>query len=395
MRYSSVGARLDGLGSGKWAVHFLGRKLRAQGRDIIELTIGEPDLPVDPDLIEVAVDAMRAGRTAYSDGHGESALLAAIAAKYSRRSGRQIGTDQVICLPGTQNALYAVMQTLVETGDAVAVPDPCYATYEGVIRATGARMVPVPMPQQNGFRLTPQALEAALTPDCRALLLNTPHNPTGVVLNAAEIAAITEVCRRRDLWIISDEVYEELIFGETAFASPFDRADAAERTVVVSSISKSHAAPGFRSGWVVGPAEFCNRLLPLAEMMLFGNQPFIADMTVAALTRPNPTAATLRQMLSRRARLVCDAANATPGLRADLPQAGMFVMLDVSGTGMDGDQFARSLLVEQGVSTMPGGSFGHAARDFLRLSLTVPDETLTQAMQRISDHARAMRERTA
>ncbi len=137
------------------------------------------------------------------------------------------------------------------------------------------------------------------------MLLNSPHNPTGAILTRDEIAAIGEVCKRHDLWIVCDEVYEELIFdGE--FVSPLDFADLAERSVAVSSISKSHAAPGFRSGWAVGPEEFCARLLPVSETMLFGNQPFIADMTTYALTEPSPTAGTLRETYKRRAQLVAD-----------------------------------------------------------------------------------------
>lgn len=386
MTYASITERLAGLGSGKWEVHFRARQMKAEGREVIELTIGEPDIPTDPTLLDVCAAAMRAGRTRYSSGRGEPALLEALAAKYSRRTGRRIGTDQVLCFPGTQSALFAVMTGLVETGDAVLIPDPYYATYEGLVRATGADILPVPTRAENGFHLRAADLEAAITPETRVLLLNTPHNPTGAVLTAAEIAEIGAVCRKHGLWIVSDEVYEELIL-EGTFASPFDDDALADRTIVVSSISKSHAAPGFRSGWAIGPAEFCDRLLPVSEMMLFGGQPFIADMAAYALTHDIPTAGLLRDAYRRRARIVVDAVAPCPALKALPPEAGMFILIDVRGSGLTGDAFARGLLETEGVAVMPGGSFGAEAAGFIRLSLTVPDEALAEACRRITRFA--------
>ncbi len=387
MRYASITERLAGLGSGKWDIHLRGRKLAAEGKPVIELTIGEPDIPPDDRLLDVCNAAMRAGRTRYSNGRGEPELLAALAAKYSKRSGRKVTPENVLVVTGTQTALYAAMMALVGPGDKVLIPDPYYATYEAVVRAPGAELVPVPLDPARGFHLTAAALEAAITPDCRVLLLNNPHNPSGASLSRAEIAAIGEVCRRHDLWIVSDEVYEQLIF-DGDFASPFDIAELAEQTVVLSSLSKSHAAPGFRSGWIIGPAEFCNRLLPISETMLFGVQPFISDMATYALTHDLPTAALMRGAYAARAGIIARTLGQVPGLRPVTPESGMFVLVDVGGTGLDGAAFAARLLDEQLVSVMPGASFGAVARNFIRLSLTVPDEVLAEACTRIATLAR-------
>jgi arginine:pyruvate transaminase len=275
------------------------------------------------------------------------------------------------------------MLGLVEAGDAVLVGDPLYATYDGVIRATGAERIAVPLRPENGFRMQAADLEAAITPRCRVLLLNTPHNPTGAVLTAEEIAALGAVCRKHDLWIVCDEVYEQLVFGGT-FASPFDDPALAERTVVVSSISKSHAAPGFRSGWAVGPTEFCTRLLSVSETMLFGGQPFIADMTALALDTQVGTAAAMRESYGARAARFAASLSRAPGLAPLPPEAGMFILVDVSGTGMSGEDFAWALLNEEGVAVMPGSSFGREAEGFIRLSLTVPDAHIDEACRRIA-----------
>ncbi len=382
MRYASITDRLQNLGSEKWAIHAEARRMKREGKAIIELTIGEPDVPPDPALLAEAVRAMHAGRYRYSNGRGEPSVVDAVVRKYQKRRS-DVTAENVLCFPGTQTALFAVMLGLVEAGDAVLVGDPLYATYEGVIRSTGAVQVPVPLRPENGFHMKAADLEAAITPDSRVLLLNTPHNPTGAVLTAEEIAEIGAVCRKYDLWIVCDEVYEQLVFGAT-FASPFDNTDLAERTIVVSSISKSHAAPGFRSGWTVGPKEFCTRLLAVSETMLFGGQPFIADMTAYALDNPIATAATMRRTYQARATRFAEALSRAPGLTPLSPEAGMFIVVDVSGTGMSGEDFAWALLREEGIAVMPGSSFGEQAAGFIRLSLTVPDTHIDEACRRIA-----------
>lgn len=390
MRYASITDRLAHLGSGKWTVHIKAREMAAEGIPVIELTIGEPDILPDEALFAEATRAMRAGRIRYSNGRGEPGIVAALTEKYRQRRP-DVSEHNVLCFPGTQTALFAVMLGLVETGDAVLAGDPLYATYEGVIAATGARMVPVPLRPEKRFHLQAEDLEKAITPDSRVLLLNTPHNPTGATLTADEIAAIGEVCIRHDLWIVCDEVYEKLIF-EGTFASPFDQPALADRTIVVSSISKSHAAPGFRSGWAIGPEEFCTRLLAVSETMLFGGQPFIADMTAMAIAGDFDTAERMRESYLRRANLIIEHLSGHGALKPMMPEAGMFLLVDVSATGLDGAAFAERLLEEKQVAVMPGASFGDQATNFIRLSLTVADETLSQATDRIAAFADSLGE---
>ncbi|GEO86174.1 MULTISPECIES: pyridoxal phosphate-dependent aminotransferase [Alphaproteobacteria] len=385
MRYASITERLADLGSGKWAIHIEARRMADAGIQVIELTIGEPDVRPDPALLDECARAMYAGRTRYSNGRGEPSVVDALVEKYrKRRSG--MTERNILCFPGTQTALFSVMLGLVDRDDEVLVGDPFYATYEGVIAASGARMVPVPLKSEKHFHLQATDLALAVTPRSRVVVLNTPHNPTGAVLTAAEIVAIGEVCKRHDLWIVCDEVYEELIFDK-AFASPFDEPALAERTIVVSSISKSHAAPGFRSGWAVGPAEFCDRLLPISETMLFGVQPFIADMTAMALTQPFGTASVMRANYERRAKMMAEGLDHDGTLKPIMPEGGMFIVVDVSGTGLNGLEFAKRLLDEKHVAVMPGASFGAQATNFIRVSLTVDDQQLAIATDRMVDLA--------
>lgn len=383
MKYSSLTDRLAQLGSAKWDVHHRAKALKSQGIEVIQLTIGEPDVPTPAYLTEAAKQGIDAGRLGYSNGRGEAPLLAALAARYSVRTGRAITSDQVIALPGTQTALYATMQTLVEPGDEVLVGDPLYATYEGIISAPGGVMVPVDLHPEHGFRMQLDDVAAKLTPRTRVLFLNSPHNPTGAVLRKADIEALGRFAVENDLWIVSDEVYEEMIFQGTDFVSPFDLDWLAERVVVCASISKSHAAPGFRSGWCVGSEEFCARLQPVAETMLFGNQPFIADMTALAVSQRSTVAAGMSERFARRAGLLYDRLNGRQTLAVHRPEAGMFCVVDVRATGLSGEEFASALLEEERVAVMPGESFGASLNGWLRISLTEPDDKIETACDRI------------
>ena len=395
MRYAAITERLADLGGAKWEIHARAKTLQARGESLIQLTIGEPDVATPARLIAAARAAMEAGRLGYSNGHGEPALLAALAERYSRRTGRRIGTNQIVALPGTQTALYAVLMTLTGPGDEVLVGDPMYATYEGLIAATGAKVVPVPLRARAGFRMQAEDVAARITPQTRVLFLNTPHNPTGAILRRDEIAALGRLAVKHDLWILSDEVYEELVFAGARFASPFDDPALAERCVVTASISKSHAAPGFRSGWCAGPAEFAARLLPVAETMLFGNQPFIADMTALAVSGPSEVASGMAERFARRAGLIAARLDGVNSLHVHRPEAGMFTVIDISATGLSGQAFANRLLDEEKVAVMPGESFGAALAGWVRVSLTQADDLICAACDRISAFAARSMEKAA
>ena len=276
---------------------------------------------------------------------------------------------------------------MVTSGDEVLVGDPMYATYEGLIRSTGATVGPVPLRPEHGFRMQVADAEARITPATRVLFLNSPHNPTGAVLSASDIRALCDLAARHDLWLLCDEVYEDLLFPGTTFASPLDLPDYADRVVTASSISKSHAAPGFRSGWCAGPAEFMDRLLPLSETMLFGSQPFIADMTAEAVSHPSPIAAPMMERFQRRAGLLHRALHGVAGLSVHVPQAGMFCVVDVRAVCPSGHDFAMGLLAAEKVAVMPGESFGTGLAGWLRLSLTQPDDRIAEAAARIARHA--------
>lgn len=387
MHYAPVTERLAGLGSAKWLLNSAAHARRAAGLEVINLTIGEPDVPPAPMLMETACEAMRAGRTGYSNGRGEPDLLQALSERYSAQTGRDIGTDRFLCLPGTQTALYLALMAICEPGTEVIIGDPMYATYEGLIRASGADMVAVTLRPEAGFRMQAADIATKITKRTRAIFLNTPHNPTGAILEPADLASIGALARQHDLWLISDEVYGDLTHGGARFTSALADPALEERVIVAASISKSHAAPGFRSGWLCGPAEFCTRALPLSETMLFGSQPFIADMTAAALRAPFDLAQGMAARMARRAALIHQALDGKAGLRVHRPQAGMFALIDIRALSDDSQAFALALLEATGVAVMPGASFGAGLEGWLRVALNATDDTTELACARIQAFA--------
>ena len=384
MRFAKITERLAGLGSDKWAVHIEGRHRAALGEGLIFLSIGEPDAPPPAAIFDVADRQMRAGRTRYSNGRGEPDVLRALSRVYTERTGRAISTDQFLFLPGTQTALYVAMMTLIDIGDEVLMPDPYYATYEGVIAAAGGVPVPVAVDPDHGFHLKADHLEQHITSTSRVLLMNTPSNPTGAVFTRSEIEKIGKVCEKHDLWIVCDEVYATLIYGNHVFASPFDVPELEKRTVVVSSISKSHAIPGFRCGWIAASEDFCERALPISETILFGSQPFLEDATAFALDNHFPEVDAMKVNYEARARALVAGLKGSKKVSARMPEGGMFVMVDVRKTGLTGEAFAWKLLEEEGVVTMPGESFGQGGTGHLRVALTVDEDQISEACRRIS-----------
>lgn len=294
MRYSDFTQRIAGDGAAAWDIHYRALARVEQGEEILLLSVGDPDFDTPAPIVQSAIDSLLAGNTHYADVRGKRALRQRIAERHRQRSGQAVDAEQVVVLAGAQCALYAVVQCLLNPGDEVIVAEPMYVTYEAVFGACGARVVPVPVRSENGFRVQAEEVAALITPRTRAMALNSPHNPSGASLPRATWEALAELCTAHDLWMISDEVYSELLFdGE--HVSPASLPGMAERTATLNSLSKSHAMTGWRVGWVVGPAALCAHLENLALCMLYGSPEFIQDAACTALEAPLPELEAMRE----------------------------------------------------------------------------------------------------
>jgi arginine:pyruvate transaminase len=382
VRFSPLVDRIAGRGAGAWSIHMESARLRDQGQDVIFLTVGDPDQAPPEPVIDATIDALRRHRTGYSSIIGFPKVREAIAARFQRRTGQPCSADNVVVTPGAQGGVFCALQCLAGPGDEVIVPEPIYNTYEPVISASGARLVTVPLRAERGFHPDLDVIAGAVTPRTRVVWINSPHNPTGVVFTTGEVAAIAELCRRRDLWLLSDEVYEDLAFARPHI-SPWSLPDMAERTVVVSSLSKSHAMPGFRFGWIIGPPALSRHLFDLLVAMIYGSPAFIQDGVMPALEHDLPEVAALREAYRNRAGLLSRILAEASNCRVTPPEGGMFVLLDIRRTGLASEAFARELLMREHVAVLPCDGFGSSAVGHLRISLTAPEPRLAEAGRRI------------
>ena len=382
MRYSALTQRIAGDGAAAWRIHDRALALREQGVDVLLLSIGDPDFDTPRPIVQAAIDSLEAGDTHYPPVRGTQGLRDSIARRHRQRSGQAVSAEQVIVMPGAQCAVYSVAQCLLDPGDEVIVAEPMYVTYEGVFGAIGAKVLPVAVRPENGFRVDPADVAALITPKTRALLLNSPNNPSGACLPLLVWQELASLCVRHELWLISDEVYSDLVY-EGRHVSAASLPGMAERTATINSLSKSHAMSGWRVGWVVGPKRLVDHLEHLSLCMLFGIPEFIQNAAQRALDEDLPEVAQMREAYRQRRDLVCASLNQCPGLRAIRPDGGMFVMVDVRPTGWSAQHFAERLLEGYGVSVLAGEAFGPSAAGHIRLGLVVDLPQLADACRRI------------
>lgn len=383
MRYSQLTQRIAGDGAAAWDIHYRALERQARGEDILLLSVGDPDFDTPVPIVQAAIDSLLNGHTHYAEVRGKRSLRQAIARRHSQRSGQAVDAEQVVVLAGAQCALYAVAQCLLNPGDEVIVAEPMYVTYEAVFGACGAKVVPVSVRPEHGFRVQAADVAALISPRTRAIALNSPHNPSGASLPRATWEALAALCIEHDLWLISDEVYSELLFdGE--HISPASLPGMAERTATLNSLSKSHAMTGWRVGWVVGSQELCAHLENLALCMLYGSPDFIQDAACTALEAQLPELDAMREAYRQRRDLVCETLAECPGLHVLKPDGGMFVMVDIRATGMSAQAFAECLLERHGVSVLAGEAFGPSAAGHIRVGLVLGSAPLTEACRRIA-----------
>ena len=389
MHHSALTRRLDVESARVWDIHYLARERLEAGEDVILLTVGDPDFDTPPAIIDEAGRSMRRGRTRYGPTAGDPLLREAIARHHEQLTAQSVSAENVVVFAGAQSALFSCALCIADPGDEIAVFEPRYVTYDGVIDTPGAVLVDVPLAAPQGFRFDPDALGRAVTPRTRAVLLNTPHNPTGLVAAREELEAIAAIAKRHDLWVLSDEVYASLTYDAEHIAIA-SLPGMAERTVTINSLSKSHAMQGWRLGWAVGPRPLARHLTHLIVSMVFGTPPFTQDAALFALTHEIAEVEAMERAYRARRDLACARINACPGLACQWPLGGMYALVDVRGAGLSDADFAWGLLDGEGVSVLPTETFGASAAGYVRVSLTAPEAVLEEACDRIERYARSL-----
>ncbi|HUI61817.1 MAG TPA: pyridoxal phosphate-dependent aminotransferase [Steroidobacteraceae bacterium] len=378
MKYSPLVHRISGEGADAWLTHYEASAARERGEDVIILSVGDPDLDTPAPVVERAIERIRAGDTHYTPAPGRRAVREAIAAAHARRTGQSTDPDNVIYLSGAQNALFVAAMCVTGPGDEVITFDPMYPTYPATLEVSGARLIQAPT--ADDFRPDVRALRTLVSARTRAIVWATPNNPSGVVFHEAELEVIAALAREHDLWLISDEVYAGLAPGGRV---PSLAARLPERVITLGSLSKSHAMTGWRAGWLVGPREMVRHAEALVMCMLFGLPGFIQEAAITALAVADEAERRTREYCDLRRRRFVAQLEGAPLVRPVVPEAGMFMLLDVRGTGMTGYEFMRALYESERVSVMDGAAFGHQTASFVRICFATDEDTIDRACARL------------
>ncbi|KJZ19997.1 pyridoxal phosphate-dependent aminotransferase [Loktanella sp. S4079] len=372
-------------GSDGWETFYRARRMIAKGIDVTELTIGEHDIRTHPDILNAMHVAALGGHTGYAVVPGTQSLRTTIANRIQERTGVRTTANNILVTPGGQAALFAAHHATCDPGDTALYVDPYYVTYPGTIRSVGATPKAIITTPETGFQPTANALDLAAK-GAKSLLVNSPNNPTGAVYSDATWAAIAETCKKHDLWLISDEVYDTQIW-DGAHISPRALPGMAERTLVIGSMSKSHAMTGSRVGWICAPQDVITHLINLATHTTYGVAGFIQDAAEFALKQGALVEADVAAPFQRRRAISMDILQKQDIVKYVPAQGAMYLMLDIRATGMTGQEFANALLDAEKIAVMPGESFGKAAAGHIRVAMTIDDARYAAALERLIQFA--------
>jgi len=366
------------------AVSDRARQLKSQGIDVIDLGGGDPDFITPEHIRAAAIEAMNAGDTHYVASAGIPSLRKAIADKLRIDNGIEVEPDGgVIVTPGGKQALFEAALAFVEPGVDVMIPEPAWVSYVPMVELAGGTAVPVALQPDDNWRLTGETLSAAWTPASRILLMNSPNNPTGRVLDDAELAAIAAFAQERDLLVFADEMYEKILYDGQRHTSIATLPGMADRTLVFNGLSKAYAMTGWRLGYVAGPRPYLQQIEKVHSHSVTCATSFVQQAGVVALTGPQEFIGQMVSAWDRRRRNLAERLDAVNGIACPLVEGAFYAFVDIRGTGMTSTQAADLFLQEAHVAVTPGVAFGSSGEGHVRLSFATSDDLLEAAADRI------------
>jgi aspartate aminotransferase len=367
------------------------RQMKAEGIRVFDFSLGEPDFATPDHICKAAIKAMQDGHTHYTPASGIPELRNAIARLYQKTYGLSSSPDQVMVSNGAKHSIHNVLAAVVGPGDEVIIPSPYWVSYSDLVEMTGATYVLVPTTQESGFKMTPGQLRAALTPRSRLLMLNSPCNPTGTVYSRQELEALAEVVLDSPLTVLSDEIYERLVFGEaraTCFATL--RPELARRTITVSGVSKSYAMTGWRIGWALGPVHVIKAMGNVQSQETSSPSSISQYAALAALEGDQECVEKMRREFEARRDLVCQRLAALPNIRCLIPGGAFYAFFNVSAhfgrtlggkKVLDSAGFCQAALESAHVNLVQGSAFG--AEGYVRLSFATSREQINGGLDRL------------
>jgi aspartate/methionine/tyrosine aminotransferase len=358
------------------------KALERQGKSIIHLEIGEPDFATPPNIVEAAVEALRGGYTHYGPSAGLPELRETIAQYVSCTRRVQVEPGEVVVVPGGKPIMFFVMLALIDEGDEVIYPNPGFPIYESMINYAGGTAVPIQLRQEREFRVDMDELATLITPRTRLIILNSPQNPTGGVLDRIDIEAAARVIGDRDIFILSDEIYSRLQFEGEPF-SIMSLPGMKERTILLDGFSKTYAMTGWRIGYGVMRSDLATQITRLMTNSNSCTASFTQRAALEALSGDQSAVGVMRTEFERRSRAFVDGLNRIRGFHALMPKGAFYVFANIEQTGWSSKAVADSLLDEAGVAGLSGTSFGRFGEGFVRFSVANSMENLMEALRRI------------
>ncbi len=361
-------------------------ELAAQGRDIINLGIGQPDFRTPEHIVEAAIKALRDGEHGYTPATGIKPLREAVAADIHRRVGVEVSPDQVIIVPGGKITMFAAIQMFGEPGADILYPDPGFPIYRSMIEFTGARPVPIPIREENGFAFSAEETLGLITPQTRLIILNSPANPTGGVTPKAEIdALVAGLSKFPNVAILSDEIYGQMVYDGLEHVSLLSYPEVRDRVILLDGWSKTYAMTGWRMGYSVWPKSLYENIRKLAvNAWSCVNSP-AQYAGLAALTGPQDSVGRMVAEFDKRRKIVVDELNKLPGVSCIVPKGAFYAFPNISGTGYKAKKLAADLLEKAGVATIGGPDFGILGEGYMRLSYANSAENIVKATGRMAD----------
>ncbi len=359
-------------------------ELQAQGRDIINLGIGQPDFPTPDNIVEAGIKALRDGHHGYTPAKGILPLREAVAADIHTRRGVEVSPDNILIMPGGKPTMFFAIMVFGQPGAEIIYPDPGFPIYRSMIAYTGATAVPVQPREEDGFGYRAADILAKITSKTRLLVLNSPNNPTGGVFARNEADALAKGLEAwPNVTILSDEIYSRMLYGGREHISFLSYPEIKDRVILLDGWSKTYAMTGWRMGYSVWPTS----LVDYAERLAINNHSCVNASAqyagLEALTGPQDAVNAMVAAFDGRRKVIVDMLNALPGVTCPDPGGAFYAFPNISGTGMDGGTLQRRLLEEVGVSTLPGSSFGGDAADYIRFSYANSEDNIRKAMERI------------
>ena len=369
------------------------KELEKQGKEIIHFEIGDPDFDTPKNVVEKCVDEIRSGNTHYSSSAGLESFREMASERTLKSRGFKPSLDQILVTQGANIQIYYALACIADAGDEIITIDPCFVSYRSIFKFLGLKGVFVKLKERNKFRLNPKDLEKAITKKTKAILINSPNNPTGSLMTEKEIKEVYEISKKNDLWLISDEVYGRIVYSDNniKFSSPsvFDKC--LERTVIIHSFSKSYAMTGWRIGAVTGPKELIKRMALLLETIASCVSPFIQLAAEEAISGDQTYIDEMLDTFRDRRDLMHKLINELNLISSVKPEGAFYTFVNVKKTGLSDIEFSERLLSEQGVATCPGSFFGEGGKGYVRFCFATNEKNIREGIKRLGNFIKGIK----